>query len=286
MRAIYRTTVAAACIAAAVGFALGMGSRAALAQKPAPPAAEPSQEQVDQARGAFDRFLDAHPEIEGDVTRDPHALSSPDYVKDRPELQSFLETHPLVKADPRAFISSEQWRFQNRRSEWDDVMSDVLPFLAFVAGLLAVIWVLRIVLENRRWNRSLKVHEEIHTKLVEKFGSVQDLAAYMESEAGKRLLEWTPAVMESPRSVPYAAGRILWSLQAGLVVGLMGLGLLVIRDRVPDAVEPLTVFGALGVTIGAGFVLSALVSYGLSKRLGLLAAAPGGATQGALQANR
>jgi hypothetical protein len=41
-------------------------------------------------------------------------------------------------------------------------------------------------------------------------------------------------------------------------------------------VPPLLVFGTLGVTLGTGFILSALVSYGLSKHLGLL----GGAVQG------
>jgi hypothetical protein len=40
----------------------------------------------------------------------------------------------------------------------------------------------------------------------------------------------------------------------------------------PGDVPPLLVFGTLGVTLGAGFILSALVSYGLSKHLGLIGA--------------
>ncbi len=62
----------------------------------------------------------------------------------------------------------------------------------FVCALLAVLWVLRTLLENRRWNRSFKMHEDVHTKLIEKFASGQDFSAYMQSDAGRRLLEWTP----------------------------------------------------------------------------------------------
>jgi hypothetical protein len=41
-------------------------------------------------------------------------------------------------------------------------------------------------------------------------------------------------------------------------------------------VPALLVFGTLGVTLGAGFMLAAVVSYGLSKHLRLI----GGAAQG------
>jgi hypothetical protein len=236
------------------------------------PTAEPSEEQLDQARGALDRFLDSHPEIQRDVIGDPNRIvNDPGYFHEHPELQAFLEAHPLVKADPRAFISPEMWRFQNRRSDTEDLLSWFVPFSVFVICLLAVLWVLRLVLENRRWNKSFKIHEEVHTKLIEKFASGQDLTAYMGSDAGRRLLEWTPPSIDAgSRGVPAAAGRILRSIQAGLVLGLVGVGLLLIRDRIPDGVEPLLVFGTLGLTIGAGFVVSAFVSYVLSKHLGLM----------------
>jgi len=269
---------------ACFGFAtllLAGSPRTAMAfQKPAAAAvsiaaSEPTAEQIDQARGALDRFLDSHPEIQRDVIGDPNRIiSDPNFMHDHPALQAFLDSHPLVKADPRAFVSPELWRFENRRSDTEELLSWFIPFTVFVCCLLAVLWVLRLVLENRRWNKSFKIHEEVHTKLIEKFASGQDLTAYMGSDAGRRLLEWTPPSIDAgPRGVPAAASRILWSIQAGLVLGLVGVGLLLIRDRVTDAVEPLLVFGTLGATIGAGFIVSAFVSYALSKHLGLMGAA-------------
>jgi hypothetical protein len=250
------------------GLALQKGKEAAVNA----PVAEPSEEQLDQARGALDRFLDSHPEIQGDVTGDPNRMiNDPNYIHERPELQAFLEAHPLVKADPRSFISPEAWRFQNRQTDADVLLGWFIPFSVFICCLLAVLWVLRVVLENRRWNKSFKIHEAVHTKLIEKFASGEDVTAYMDSEAGRRLLEWTPpSIQTGSRGLPVAASRILWSIQAGLVLGLVGVGLLLIRNRIPDVLEPLLVFGTLGLTIGAGFIISAFVSYALSRHLGLM----------------
>jgi hypothetical protein len=255
----------------------GAGSRPALAQRPTADAIKASQvedatpAQIDAERGALDRFLDAHPEIQNDVISEPARMNDPNYIHDRPELQAFLESHPQVKADPRSFLSPMIWRTVNRRSDAEELFSWLVPFAVFVVCLLAVLWVLRYVLENRRWNKSFKVHEEVHSKLIEKFASGQELTTYMESDAGRRLLEWTPPALDlPPRGLSAGAGRIIWSIQAGLILGLAGVGLLLIRDRIPDGVEPLLVFGTLGLTIGAGFILSALVSFGLSKQLGLL----------------
>jgi hypothetical protein len=223
-------------------------------------------------RGALDRFLDTHPEIANDVAGNPAAMSNANYLHEHPELQAFLDSHPQVKADPRAFISPREWRNEPPRSELNDFMGDLAPLAAFVCALLAVLWGIRIVLENRRWNRSYKMHEELQTKLIEKFASGQDFNAYMQSDAGRRLLEWTPPVTDTTsRDLPNPIGRIFWSLQAGLLLLLMGLGLLEIRGHMaPSDASVLLVFGTLGVTLGAGFILSALIAYGLSKHLGLI----------------
>ena len=274
----------AVVLAGAIWGVVGAGPARAYAQKsPAVvSAASPSDQDIssiDAQRGALDRFLDAHPEIESDVVGRPAAMSDPNYLHEHPALQAFLDSHPLVKADPRAFISPRAGRGEPRRSEdAAEFEGYFFPSAVFVCFLLAVLWVLRTLLENRRWNRSFKMHEELDTKLIEKFASGQDFNAYMQSDAGRRLLEWTPPATDTTsRGLPNPIGRIFWSLQAGLVLLLVGLGLLLLRGQMAaNDLPPLLVFGTLGVTLGAGFILSALVSYGLSKHLGLI----GGAMQG------
>jgi hypothetical protein len=230
---------------------------------------------IDAQRGALDRFLDAHPEIGNEVVGRPAAMTDPNFLHDHPELQAFLDTHPLVKADPRAFISAREWRNDPPRSDLGEFMNDLAPLAAFTCALLAILWVIRTLLENRRWNRSFKMHEEVHTKLIEKFASGQDFNAYMQSEGGKRLVEWTPPSKDaSSRALPNPIGRIFWSLQAGLVLLLMGVGLLRLHSQI--VASELLVFGTLGITVGAGFILSALISYGLSRHLGLIDASAQG----------
>jgi len=283
----HRKSCRAGVLASVLLWCAQAGSKPGFAQGSVPQKAQGAQPEqaspmeTDAARGALDRFLDAHPEIESDVLGEPHRISEPSYVHEHPELEAFLESHPLVKADPRAFISARSWRFSQGRNDTEELLSYFIPFSVFVCMLLAVLWVVRTILENRRWNKSFKVHEDVHTKLIDKFASGQELTAYMESDAGRRLLEWTPPSIEG--RMPFAAGRILWSLQAGLILALAGVGLLSVRHYVPDAAQPLLVFGMLGLTIGMGFCLSAIVSYGISKHLGLLAS---GAGTGALQVNR
>lgn len=231
-------------------------------------AAPASETEVDAERGALDRFLDSHPEMESDILEYPPKIDDVNYIHDHPELQAFLDSHPLIKSDPRSFVSPQAYRFQNRRSDMDELFSWLVPFAVFICCLLALLAVMRTVLENRRWNKSFKVHEEVHTKLIEKFASGEELRGYMESDAGRRLLEWSPPALET--RAPLAVGRILWSLQAGLILGLGGVGLLAIRSRVPDAADGLLICGALGLTIGIGFFLSAFFSYAIAKHLGLL----------------
>jgi hypothetical protein len=281
----WRSALWAVVLAGAFLGLVGAGPVPAYAQKvPAVASAASPPEQdiatVDAQRGALDRFLDAHPEIESEVIGNPEAMSSPNYLHRHPELQAFLESHPLVKADPRAFLSRGYWRYQSesQRSDLEALLNYFVPASVVVCFLLAFLWVIRTVLENRRWNRSFKMHEELHSKLIEKFASGQDFNAYLQSDGGRRLLEWAPPETDTTsRGLPNPVGRILWSLQAGIVLLLVGLGLIALKGEMAatDA-PPLLVFGTLGLTLGIGFILSALASYGLTKHLGLI----NGAVQG------
>jgi hypothetical protein len=151
-------------------------------------------------------------------------------------------------------------------------MNDVGPFLVFVIILGALLWVLRVILENRRWGKVAKVQSEVHSKLLEKFGNSQELLAYMGTEAGKRFLESQPFQLEAQgtRPTPYPFGRILLSVQLGVVVLLVGVGLLYLRGHVTQGAEGCLILGTLASTVGIGFLLSAAASYGLSRHLGLL----------------
>ena len=133
-----------------------------------------------------------------------------------------------------------------------------------------------VFLENRRWSRIFKLQMDVHGKLIDKFGSNQELLAYMDTEAGKRFLEAAPLSVnfdasEGPAArVPSAVARVLTPLQIGTVLTLLGSGLLFIRHAHPDLEIPLLIFGTLVLMPGIGFILSAGLTWILAGRLGLM----------------
>lgn len=72
---------------------------------------------------SFDGFLDNHPGINRELSKDPSLVSNRDYLDKHPELKDFLSDHPQVRQElnenPRAFMRSEH-RTDNRMDNRPD----------------------------------------------------------------------------------------------------------------------------------------------------------------------
>ena len=148
-------------------------------------------------------------------------------------------------------------------------LSIVLVVFIIAGGFVLIV---RALLDYRRTTVLVRVQADAHVKLMEKLASSQELLGYMETEAGKHFLQLVAVGVESSRGPKFPLGRILWSVQVGLVLLLAGAGFLFLRSRLADhaTTEGFLVLGTMTVTVGIGFILSAAASYGLSKHLGLL----------------
>ena len=141
-------------------------------------------------------------------------------------------------------------------------MSEEVVLFPIFFGLVGfVIWT---IFSNIRRYKTTKLQAGLQTKLLEKYGSGQELLAYVQSDAGRRFLE--SLTME--QRTPY--GRILGAAQTSVVLILLALALLFLRGRVSGAEEGFLVFGTITFSLGVGFGLSAALSYYLSKSFGLL----------------
>jgi hypothetical protein len=101
--------------------------------------------------------------------------------------------------------------------------------------------------------------------------SNEDLLAYIQTPAGKRFLESAPIPMESPRSIGAPLGRILWSAQAGAVLTVLGIGIvLVSQTTLEEVAPPLAAMGAIVMALGMGFLVSSGLAFILTRRFGLL----------------
>ena len=65
--------------------------------------------------------------------------------------------------------------------------------------------------------------------------------------------------------------RILWSMNAGVVLTAAGIGMNYISGRIDEHMkEPVFTFGVILISVGIGFLVSAALSFLLSRRLGLI----------------
>jgi hypothetical protein len=214
------------------------------------------------------------PNVHSVLQADPSLGRSPEYLAPYPTLAAFLAEHPEVLRNPAYFFGTP---FYRGRSEPIDVLENALGGAALLIGFTTFIVVVgavaREVVNYRRWVRQTRMQVDVHTKILDRLQSNEDLLAYVQTPAGRRFLEFTPVVADdtSPVSAPF--GRILWSVQAGVVLTALGFGLEFVQNGVPQDIAPaFSVLGAIVIALGIGAVASAGVAYMLSARLGLLPA--------------
>ena len=297
-----------AVLLSALGVAGGMSLRAAPAPQDTAGQSEAAVGSANQQE--LISFLAAHSEIYSELLKQPKLIRDKAYLQRHPELAAFLKDHPEVAqrssfgevwtvppemgaeavpflgretvagpCGPALKIQALQFEVEKARSgrypdryDLGRFMGDAGPFLAFVIILSALLWVFKVILDNRRWGKVAKVQAEVHSKLLEKFSNSQELLTYIGTEPGKRFLESQPFQLEAEgaRPTPYPLGRMLFSMQLGVVLLLVGLGLLFLRSHVTEGAQGCLVLGTLASTVGIGFLLSTAASYGLSQHLGLL----------------
>jgi hypothetical protein len=225
------------------------------------------------------------------IAADPSLLANQDYVnRNNPELGRFLVAHPEIGRNPDFYLFADlshnggPRREQLERRVWNGqpepirydatarFMDDFAPMVIALACLGAALWLIRMVVVNRRWRRIFQLQTEVHGKLIDKLGSSQELLTYMETDAGKRFLEAAPIPVdfEKDERLPAILSRVLMPLSIGIVLVLLGAGILFLRYAVPDQARPFLVLGTIVLMPGIGFIISAGITWLLAGRLGLM----------------
>lgn len=293
-RIIWPAIVCVAGSAMLAGTHAAGQNKASKGPAPASPSlAAPIQTEKDVAaiQDQLIKLLRQSPTLTTVVARDPSLLSNQEYVaKNNPQLADFLIAHPEVARNPDYYLFThlnrdgapdealeratwpEMYRGHRDRTGWDDLEGDIPPTLAVGSFLLAFLWLVRLFVDNRRWHRIFNMQNQVHTKLIDKFSTSQELAAYMETEAGRRFLEAAPIPVNlgTEQHVPNAVARVLTPVQIGVVLVLLGIGCLMLRHAGPDMDTPMLVLGTLILMPGVGFIISAAITWLLAARLGLM----------------
>ncbi|HUK32450.1 MAG TPA: hypothetical protein VLV86_00985, partial [Vicinamibacterales bacterium] len=165
---------------------------------------------------------------------DPTLLSNEAYLQPYPQLATLLAQHPEIAHNPSYFFDSQYRELSRRQYDYNDpriaairaIDSSLGGLAAMLVGLVIIgtaAWLIRSAIEYRKWLRVSKTHVDTHAKLMDRLTSNEDLMTYMQSPAGRRFLEAAPIPLDAgPRSLGAPFTRILWSVQAGIIVAFFG----------------------------------------------------------------
>jgi hypothetical protein len=216
------------------------------------------------------------PQVSQVLELDPTMWTNASYMNSYPDLAAFVAKHPEVARSPEFFLEGVGRPAPyapdppNVRA-MRDTMESVSVFVVLLTFVGVGTWLIRTIIEQRRWSRVSRIQAEVQNKLLDRFSTNQELLAYLETRAGRQFLEFTPIPVEtSPREVHAPLNRILWSVQAGVVLGAFGIGLAIVSSGVEREVAgPMGGMGTLAIAVGLGLIVSAAAAYMISKRLGL-----------------
>jgi hypothetical protein len=257
--------------------AWGQGTRAVPPVQPVQPFPV-EQPDAERTKQELSNLLQRYPPTLRQVLAlDSSLLSNQPYLAPYPALANFLNAHPEVLRNPSFYIGApERNRPPDSRAEvarqWEEMVTDVAVLTGFSLAMCLIAWLIHSFIDARRWSRLTNIQTEVHKKLMDRFTSNEDLLAYIQTPAGSKFLESSPIVLDGgPRTVAAPVSRILWTVQGGVVVIAVGAGLEIIGGRVPfDVGQPLRALGVLGIALGLGLVASAIISFMISRRLGLM----------------
>ncbi|MBW3671183.1 MAG: hypothetical protein KY432_05860 [Acidobacteria bacterium] len=138
----------------------------------------------------------------------------------------------------------------------------VIPITMF----LVIGFVITSFLRARQTKQMLEAQARFHDKILDRFGSSQDLIAFVQTAEGRRFLE---RFGEQPLWNPME--RSLSSIRTGIIITFLGAGMITIGALLGIRFDEngALLIGLVGVFLGAGFLVAAYASHRLARQWGL-----------------
>lgn len=160
--------------------------------------------------------------------------------------------------------------------EWTDFMTAALalmiPIVAIVGSFVTI--VLIVWLQARRRKAELETKAQIYNRLIEKYGSAQELAEFLKTEEGREFLR---GLAMPPAERP---ATVLRWIRAGLILTFLGLAFIFVGWW-PALEEPGLMFpGVILTALGVAFLLGAWVTHWWGRRFGETGDRPSGTEPG------
>src|SRR5262249_5923061 len=134
-----------------------------------------SDQDARQLRRDFLEVMKKYPPSLGSILRlDPTLMANNTYLAPYPALQTFLAAHPDVQKNPGYFLESfDSGSYYDNRNWspaeriWTSAFDSFGAFAVFVVVVSVVTWLIRTLVDYRRWKQLAKVQADAHTKLLD-----------------------------------------------------------------------------------------------------------------------
>ncbi len=141
-------------------------------------------------------------------------------------------------------------------SEEDLVLTVVFfPALFIFGGWL--VWSILDWLKTRH-------KSQLQNRILEKFTTVHEFNDFIQSKEGNKFLNFLSFNGSAPRQ------KILSSLSKGVIIIFVGISLILVGQIFTEEMRYFLAFGIVLIALGAGFLVSTLISYTLSKKWGII----------------
>lgn len=128
-------------------------------------------------------------------------------------------------------------------------------------------WIIWVFFTTLRRYYTAKARARVHEKLLERINTPESLVTLASSDAGRQFLD-SIALESAPPERPF--GRVLFAVQAGMVLFFFGIAMLFVHHQVSDSQAGFMILGLGAVGLGIGFLAASAASLAVSQRLGLL----------------
>jgi hypothetical protein len=131
-------------------------------------------------------------------------MSNANYLTLYPRLAAFISQHPEVAHNPVFFIGlPDEYNRNSRVAEsfgrsMERIVTPMMVAGVVIAMIGILAWVIRAIMNHRRWLRVSKLQTDMQNKLLERFTSNEEMLGFIQTSAGQRFLE----------SASVAAGRV------------------------------------------------------------------------------
>ena len=134
-------------------------------------------------------------------------------------------------------------------------------------------WIVWVIFTSLRRYLIARTKAALQEKVLKRIDSSESLVTLASSDSGRQFLE-SITVEESPVSSPFS--RILFGVEAGIVLIFLGIALLFLHHHTYDPEAGFMITGTGAIGLGLGFLVAAAASIFVSRQLGLIRREPRG----------